>query len=121
MSRRIEARLTLAALDAAIALRSPPPGCVHHTDRGSRAISTGRRNASWMEDAMARRKRGADWRLRAPLRSPRRPGVAKREDRRRFWLDIAGGRPSGDAAQPAGVSPAVGTRGGVGPGGGGGG
>jgi len=35
MSRRINARLTLAALDAAIALRSPPPGCVHHTDRGS--------------------------------------------------------------------------------------
>ena len=41
MSRRIDARLTLAPLDAAIALRSPPPGCVHHTDRGSRAISTG--------------------------------------------------------------------------------
>ena len=35
MSRRIDARLTLAALDAAIALRHPPPGCVHHTDRGS--------------------------------------------------------------------------------------
>jgi putative transposase len=35
MSRRIDARLTLAALDAAIALRQPPPGCVHHTDRGS--------------------------------------------------------------------------------------
>jgi putative transposase len=26
MSRRIDARLTLAALDAAIALRHPPPG-----------------------------------------------------------------------------------------------
>jgi len=35
MSRRIDARLTLAALDVAIAMRSPPPGCVHHTDRGS--------------------------------------------------------------------------------------
>jgi putative transposase len=35
MSRRIDARLTLAALDAAIALRRPPPGCVHHGDRGS--------------------------------------------------------------------------------------
>ena len=33
-SRRIDARLTLAALDTAIALRQPPPGCVHHTDRG---------------------------------------------------------------------------------------
>lgn len=35
LSRRIDARLTLAALDAAIALRQPPPGCVHHGDRGS--------------------------------------------------------------------------------------
>lgn len=35
MSRRIDARLTLAALDAAIALRQPPPGCIHHGDRGS--------------------------------------------------------------------------------------
>ena len=35
MSRRIDVRLTLAALDAAIALRQPPPGCVHHGDRGS--------------------------------------------------------------------------------------
>lgn len=35
MSRRIDARLTLAALDAALALRRPPPGCVHHSDRGS--------------------------------------------------------------------------------------
>src|SRR3546814_5362741 len=47
MSRRIDARLTLAALYAAIAFRSPPPGCVHPPDRGSRAISTVRRNASW--------------------------------------------------------------------------
>ena len=37
MSRRIDARLTLAALDAAIALRQPPPGCVHHGDRGSQS------------------------------------------------------------------------------------
>jgi putative transposase len=35
MSRRIDARLTLAALDAAVALRRPPPGCVHRGDRGS--------------------------------------------------------------------------------------
>jgi putative transposase len=35
MSRRIDVRLTLAAIDVAIALRNPPPGCVHHTDRGS--------------------------------------------------------------------------------------
>lgn len=35
MSRRIDARLTLAALNAAIALRQPLCGCVHHSDRGS--------------------------------------------------------------------------------------
>ena len=28
-------RVTLAALDAAIAARHPPPGCIHHSDRVS--------------------------------------------------------------------------------------
>ena len=31
----IDARLTVATLKAAIELRKPPPGCVHHSDRGS--------------------------------------------------------------------------------------
>jgi putative transposase len=35
IGRRIDARLTLAALRAAIASRHPPPGCIHHSDRGS--------------------------------------------------------------------------------------
>ena len=35
ISRSIDVRLTLAALNAAIADRKPPPGCLHHTDRGS--------------------------------------------------------------------------------------
>jgi putative transposase len=35
ISRSIDVRLTLAALNAAIERRKPPPGCVHHTDRGS--------------------------------------------------------------------------------------
>jgi putative transposase len=35
IGRRIDARLTLAALDAAVALRRPPAGCIHHSDRGS--------------------------------------------------------------------------------------
>ena len=34
IGRSIDARLTLAALRAAIAARQPPPGCVHHSDRG---------------------------------------------------------------------------------------
>ena len=35
IGRSIDARLALAALRAAIASRRPPPGCVHHSDRGS--------------------------------------------------------------------------------------
>lgn len=35
ISRSIDARLTLAALTAAIEARKSPPGCVHHSDRGS--------------------------------------------------------------------------------------
>src|SRR5260370_24071688 len=35
IGRHIDARLTLAALRAAIASRAPPPGCIHHSDRGS--------------------------------------------------------------------------------------
>ncbi len=35
IGRRIDTRLTLAALKAAITARKPPPGCIHHSDRGS--------------------------------------------------------------------------------------
>ncbi len=35
VGRRIDADLALAALEAAIAGRKPPPGCLHHSDRGS--------------------------------------------------------------------------------------
>lgn len=35
IGRSIDARLTLAALRAAINRRRPPPGCIHHSDRGS--------------------------------------------------------------------------------------
>ena len=35
ISRSIDARLTIAALKVAIHARSPPRGCVHHSDRGS--------------------------------------------------------------------------------------
>ncbi|MDA1003618.1 MAG: IS30 family transposase [Chloroflexi bacterium] len=47
---------------------------------------------------------------RPPMRSPGRPPVARREHRQRFWLAIAEGLSSEDAAAPAGVSPAVGAR-----------
>jgi len=35
ISRSIDARLTVAALTAAVTSRKPPSGCVHHSDRGS--------------------------------------------------------------------------------------
>lgn len=35
IGRSIDVRLTLAALRAAVDQRRPPPGCVHHSDRGS--------------------------------------------------------------------------------------
>lgn len=57
---------------------------------------------------MAGRKRASDRRLRAPFRSPGRPGAAKREGRRQFWLAIAAGRSSDDAAVDVGISPAGG-------------
>ena len=35
IGRSIDARLTVAALRTAIDRRKPPPGCIHHSDRGS--------------------------------------------------------------------------------------
>jgi putative transposase len=35
IGRSIDARLTMAALGAAVERRTPPPGCIHHSDRGS--------------------------------------------------------------------------------------
>ena len=58
---------------------------------------------------MAGRRR-SERALRGKLRSPGRPGVARREQRRRFWRAIAAGLASEAAAAGAGVSPAVGVR-----------
>jgi len=56
-------------------------------------------------------RRQSDRALRPVLkRSPGRPGVAQRENRRRFWAAIALGRSSEVAALEVGVSQAVGAR-----------
>ena len=39
ISRSIDARVAVAALKAAIRLRQPPKGCIHHSDRGSQYAS----------------------------------------------------------------------------------
>ena len=58
---------------------------------------------------MAGRRR-SDRALRSKLRSPGRPPVAQRTHRRRFWVLIAAGASSEDAAISAGVSAPVGAR-----------
>lgn len=58
VSRRIDARLTIAALRAALTHRQPPPGCIHHTDRGSQYGSSAYRAvlSEWeMRGSMSRR------------------------------------------------------------------
>src|SRR4051794_40688712 len=39
ISRSIHARVTIAALRAAVRSRRPPAGCVHHSDRGSQCAA----------------------------------------------------------------------------------
>jgi putative transposase len=39
ISRSVDARLTLAALKAALRTRRPPSGCMHHSDRGAQYAS----------------------------------------------------------------------------------
>jgi putative transposase len=44
ISRSMDARLAVAALKAAIRVRRPPAGCIHHSDRGSQYASEIYRN-----------------------------------------------------------------------------
>ena len=57
-----------------------------------------------------KRKRASARACRAPMRSPGRPPVWRREHVQRFWLAIKRGLFSEDAARQADVSPPVGTR-----------
>ena len=59
---------------------------------------------------MAVRKRRSDRSGRVKTPSPGRPSVARREERGQFWVSIAAGRSSEEAALDAGVSPPVGVR-----------
>jgi IS30 family transposase len=58
------------------------------------------RPAGWMRELTGR----------DPLRSPGRPGIAARDDRVVFWLAIADGLTTSEAAELAGVSEPVGSR-----------
>src|SRR5208282_3402892 len=52
----------------------------------------------------------ATWSMRGRLRSPGRPPGWQREQRQRFWIEIAHGKSSEDAAIAVGVASAVGSR-----------
>jgi putative transposase len=43
LARRLDTLLALAALNVAIETRRPPPGCIHHSDRGTQYASEGYR------------------------------------------------------------------------------
>ena len=79
LGRRIDARLTLAALAAAIENRNPPPGCIHHSDRGSQYAAQAYRallSEHGLVGSMARRGNPYDnammekWNGRLPLPMP---------------------------------------------------
>lgn len=58
ISKRIDTRLTLAALRAAVHARHPPPGCIHHSDRGGQYAAESYRQAlkdSNLRGSMGRR------------------------------------------------------------------
>src|SRR4051794_41776817 len=76
----------------------------------NRAGSSGRRNTSTKEVAVDPRRRRSDRCGRGALRSPGRPSVARREDRRQFWVLIAAGRSREGAAAGGGGAPALGAR-----------
>src|SRR4051812_20128406 len=97
----------------ALSIAGPPAGFLAALAESERGILGGFKRPSQHLDegvAMGTRKRRSDRAGRGILRSPGRPGVARREDGRRFWAAIAAGLTSEDAARGAGVSPAVGTR-----------
>ena len=110
MADHLRAELCLDALVMALQRCQPPRGLIHHSDRGVQGGIKWSLQHHGGGVAMKARQRRSDRALRGVLRSPGRPGVARREDRRRFWAAIALGLASEAAAARVGVSPAVGAR-----------
>jgi putative transposase len=48
VSNRMKRDLAIRALNNAVALRQPPKGCIHHTDRGSQYCSNGNPPEKWL-------------------------------------------------------------------------
>src|SRR3954467_3968051 len=107
-------KLSMGALSRQLPCGPWTGGCRAAPGLGGRARQrTGRIQAVVAtpgEDVAMAGQRRSDRVLRGKLRSPGRPGVARREDRRRVWGSIAGGLSSEDAAMGVGVSRPVGFR-----------
>ena len=108
LSITLEAAFCVEALEEALARHGRPE--IFNTDQGSQGGIKWSLQHHGGGVAMKARQRRSDRALRGVLRSPGRPGVARREDRRRFWAAIALGLASEAAAARVGVSPAVGAR-----------
>src|SRR5215218_3242641 len=105
VSRTAHAGFVLDALEQALHERRPVrgSGLVHHSGRGVQPGFKWSSQHLYEGVAMGTRKRRSDRAGRDSLRSPGRPGVAGREDRRRFWAAIAAGLASEaqlDVGQP---------------------
>jgi len=108
LSITLEAAFCVEALEEALARHGRP--AIVNTDQGSQGGIKWSLQHHGGGVAMKARKRRSGRALRGVLRSPGRPGVARREDRRRFWAAITLGLASEKAAAGVGVSPAVGAR-----------
>ena len=109
ISHLLDTRLCLAALD----LRQPRAGLVHHSDRGVQGEFKRSSQHLRKEEELRWRQASADGRIELCVRRcvhPGRPTVGRREHRQRFWEEVARGLSSEESAVAAGVSPAVGAR-----------
>jgi hypothetical protein len=110
VSRTQTASFVLDALEQALHARRQPRASSIIATADRNLHSSGRRNTLTLEVAMTFRKRRSHQSGRTPLPSPGRPPEAGRSELERFWLGIALGMPSENAALEAGISQPVGAR-----------
>ena len=99
ISRSIDARVAVAALKAAIRVRQPPKGCIHHSDRGSQYASELYRHLL-AEHGLVQRTRALA--LRRTRRIRRDPGLLRDASIDRAQRRPGGGRDARRSADAGG-------------------